>query len=176
MATIKYSPTVSEITGKLGNSVFQRMGQSLGIRNTAVRGYSFGDAAVAHRILFSRLALAWQSLSSADRLTWVTYAPAYPAVNRYGESINLTGYQLFIQLNMVRSLYYSPILTTCIPYYMIDTPSYSLGAISASTETWTFNSLAITPTNMRLLIYASELYTSACIDRNPKTKFVFAHH
>ena len=55
------------------------------------------------RTVFSGLAIAWQTLlSAAQREAWDTYAENVTVVNRIGETVNLTGLQMYIRSNVPR--------------------------------------------------------------------------
>ena len=55
------------------------------------------------RTVFSGLAVAWQTiLSQAERDAWDTYAENVTVVNRIGETVNITGFNMYIRSNTPR--------------------------------------------------------------------------
>jgi hypothetical protein len=104
MAIVKYSSSVDEVRGKLGNSIFQKCGQSLSIRATGGNNCGSSVSANASRNKFLALVAFWRTMSIADKASWVTVAPTYPTKNSFGVPIVLNGFQLFILCNRVRQL------------------------------------------------------------------------
>lgn len=55
------------------------------------------------RTIFGSLAILWQTtLTAAQRTAWDTYAENVTVVNRIGETVNLTGLQMYIRSNVPR--------------------------------------------------------------------------
>ena len=58
---------------------------------------------VTLRTIFAALAVHWgTTLTAAQRTAWDTYAENVTVVNRIGETVNLTGFQMFIRSNTPR--------------------------------------------------------------------------
>lgn len=53
----------------------------------------------AIRTAFGSASTGWSSLSSADQNAWIAYADGHPYVDRLGQSIKLTGHQMYVAIN-----------------------------------------------------------------------------
>lgn len=104
MAIIQYSSLVNKIIGKVGGSVFQKMGQSLGVREHRSFRPSGSVKAYKSRINFVSLASIWGALSLVQKQAWNTTAATYAFYNRYGTQIVLNGWQLFLNIQQVKLL------------------------------------------------------------------------
>lgn len=99
MAIVKYSAAISEIRGKVGGAVFQRCGQSLSLRSNPSHIYARSESAVNSRSKFASLANSWNQLTQSQRNSFTAAASSYPTYDKWGNSIILTGYQLYIYVN-----------------------------------------------------------------------------
>jgi hypothetical protein len=93
MALVKLGSNISAISGSLGGSHFSMKpaGCVLSInRHSVKKSYSFADRYRAKRRVIVQ---GWKNLSEANRLTWLT-------TSYHG----LSGYQLFLKVNMISAL------------------------------------------------------------------------
>lgn len=74
-----------------------RAGQYYRNRRKPVQPVGTGRRAFI-RSAFGSSSAAWSALSDADRGGWETYAAAHPYVDRLGQSIILTGHQMFVAI------------------------------------------------------------------------------
>lgn len=109
MATAKMGAMVTDIKGKIGGTVFQGSKTGTTIKNKQSRtGIGSGNKltkADAGRLFNGQSAVtvlssAWRDLSDAERNTWITAAPSFPFINRYGDSYIGSGYQLYMSCNL----------------------------------------------------------------------------
>lgn len=96
MALILPGAGVADIRGSIGGTVFSRNRYGNYTRNRTVPinpGSSFQQKI---RSAISQVRDAWyNTLSAAQRTDWATYANNVPVQNRLGQTINLTGYNMF---------------------------------------------------------------------------------
>lgn len=97
----KFTPgaIVSEIRGKIASTVFSRNKGGAIIRNRIkpINRRSIGQS--TRRQALGSLASAWRGLSQANRDSWNTAAPNFPIQDVLGQTINLSGEQMYIRFN-----------------------------------------------------------------------------
>jgi hypothetical protein len=174
MAIVKYSSLVNQVIGKVGGVVFQKMGQSLGVRS--IRSYRPSGSTIAgsNRFVMNTLAAVWQSLTILQKQAWQTVSSGYTMYNRYGQVIVLTGYQLFFYINKVKLLYYTGV-TTAAPSYSGAFVANGLDGAAKSTG----NDLLCTflnaiDANTAVMIYISKLMPVGIKLKHPKYYFIKA--
>ena len=101
MAIIQYSGLVNKIIGKVGGVVFQKMGQSLGVRGHMHHKPSNTTVNSLNRFNFARVASAWGVLTPSQKAAWVAAQASFTFYNRYGTVIQLNGYQFFQYIQKV---------------------------------------------------------------------------
>src|SRR3972149_7530721 len=102
MARIQTSALISNISGKINGSVFQRNQGGLIIRNQSGKINSNTLRSNSQRVGMSSVQGDWQSLTDAQRLTWNTYATYLDRKQRRNPTLSINGQQLFIDINTVR--------------------------------------------------------------------------
>lgn len=103
MALIKLGPTVTDIRGSIAGTTFSRnrYGNYIRARTTPVNPNSERQQAV--RNIMAYVVQAWYSvLTAGQRAAWSVYADACNFTNKLGESITLTGYNIFVRSNIAR--------------------------------------------------------------------------
>jgi len=116
MAIVQYGALVTGIRGKVGGQVFQRCGQSASLRNKSTVVSSQSSYASGTRSEFSSLASTWRSMSLEQKTSFNTWASSYPTFDRYGTSIILSAYQLFMYINRPLLMAGLPLVLTCVQY------------------------------------------------------------
>lgn len=102
MARIVTSGIISDIRGKINGSVFQRNQGGLIIRNQSGKINSNTLRSNGQRIGLSSVQADWQSLTDAQRLLWSTYALYIGRKQKRNPTLNVSGHQIFIDINTVR--------------------------------------------------------------------------
>ena len=100
MASVKYSPVVSQAAGLVGGTVFAR-----GANGSYIRTFSKGvnkntSVQQIKRNNLAFYAARWRQLTDEDRNAWITGAASAPYNNRLGETCFYTGYQYFMKINL----------------------------------------------------------------------------
>jgi len=120
MARVQVSALISNISGKLNGSVFQRTQGGLIIRNQSAKINSNTSRSNLHRVGITIIQNSWQQLSNTNRLLWETYAIFLNKKQKNNPTLNVSGQQLFIYINSIR-LALSNVNTLFIPW-LLSTP------------------------------------------------------
>lgn len=96
------SALVTAASGSIGGltASHNRGGQYLRARTIPTNPGS--AAQVALRAIFGGLSIAWQTLTDLQREAWTTYAIAVPVTDPLGDSMFLTGHQMYVRCNTQR--------------------------------------------------------------------------
>jgi len=100
MALVKYGGGIVQASGSIAGNTFarNRFGNYMRARTKPVNPQSARQVAARNRISF--LSEEWSdTLTAAQRLAWGAYAAAVAWTNKLGESINLTGFNMFCRSN-----------------------------------------------------------------------------
>ncbi len=100
MALFLPGPLVAGISGTLSGMNFANTAAGLVIRKPLRRTTRHGASSLQQRARFFFLLHLWRSLSDADRTLWRTAARDLPRQNALGITRALSGFQLFLSLNL----------------------------------------------------------------------------
>lgn len=89
-------PSSGSIAGT--TSSHNRAGQYTRNRRTPVNPIGTGRRALV-RANFSASSSAWAALTFSEQAAWGAYADAHPIVDKLGQSIKLTGHQMYVSIN-----------------------------------------------------------------------------
>ena len=154
MALIKWSGMVSEIKGKLNGSIFSNPTYGAQMRNR--KSCKGKNSAVwgASKSILSVVASEWKSLTNVQRQSFVDQAPHYPYVNKFGDSVEPSGYQLYCTLNLnLRKIGVGQLTTAIAKRTEVDISPFvfQVSAGGALELTYTSPSSAL----VQLLVYCS---------------------
>ncbi len=94
---------LTTMSGSLGGITAARNKGGQYLRARVVPVDPGSPAQTTLRTVFSALAVAWQTiLTQANRDAWDTYAENVTVVNRIGETVNITGFNMYIRSNTPR--------------------------------------------------------------------------
>lgn len=100
MALIKLGGGVADIRGSIGGTVFSKNRYGSYTRNRTIPVDPGSTAQTKIRATLGQVRDAWfNTLSAAQRAAWATYASNVQVLNRLGESITLTGWNMFARTN-----------------------------------------------------------------------------
>lgn len=102
MALIKFGAGIVGMAGKIAGTVFARNRSGAYARAWAKPVNPRTDRQNAIRALTGILAGLWAALSAAQRAAWNLYANGVTVTNRLGESMKLSGYNMFCRSNAAR--------------------------------------------------------------------------
>lgn len=100
MALIKTGGGVAQISGSIGGTTFSRNRYGAIARNRSLPVNPNTALQQKVRSVVGNLAQEWfNSLTSAQRSAWDTYAANVSVLNRLGDTINLTGFNMYVRTN-----------------------------------------------------------------------------
>jgi hypothetical protein len=171
MGIVLYGGGVDQIKGKVGGSVFQKMGQSLGVRGYRSNCTSNSSLARNRRFSMNVLAQAWTNLSSVQRNSWISAAPTYPAFNRYGAAIVLSPYQLFVKINKRQLVFGGSLILSAINYNIEHYLSFNMSPINYGTNHLDITLLEALSGSHTLLLYLTKIASIGINTQNLKYNF-----
>lgn len=141
----KFTPgaIVSEVRNKIAASVFtkNRAGAAVRNRTTPINRRSVGQTQKRQQL--SALSSGWRGLTASQITAWNAAAPSFPQQDQLGQTIFLTGHQLYVRLNANLILIGASQITS--PPSPTSFAVLALGAISAVASTGVIT-VAFTPT------------------------------
>lgn len=102
MSLVKYGGGIVQMSGSLAGNTFARnkSGNYVRARTVPVNPQSSRQTTVRNNLSF--LTEEWNdTLTAAQRTAWAAYAAAVDWVNRLGETVNLSGFNMFVRSGMV---------------------------------------------------------------------------
>lgn len=113
MAKITPGALVGEIRNALGGMVFSRNTYGAYIRNNVVPVNPATLAQTGVRNAFANIAQEWRALTDSQRADWnMTAEQSFPQTDVFGSSFQLTGFNLFMKLNLSLDAIGVSIITT----------------------------------------------------------------
>jgi hypothetical protein len=123
MALVQFSSVVSNVKGKIGGHYFKG---SLGGATLQSIGYTGAKVKELSQITNSRITQSgqtinacllqvvrqWKNVSAVNRAAWLSAAPNFPTVNKFGVPTKPSGYHCFVHINYARVSSNQSILNT----------------------------------------------------------------
>ncbi len=100
MAIFTPSAVIGGISGNVGGGCFVNGSGSKVIRKSKRAVVSRSDTLTIHRALFTKFQRKWRTLSFELHQSWRTYANNNPVKNRLGVSSKLSGFQMYIRIQV----------------------------------------------------------------------------
>jgi len=154
----KFTPgaIVSEVRGKIAATVFSRNKGGAIIRNRIKPINRRSVLQSTRRQVLGNLASSWRGLSEAQRASWNTGAPNFPVQDTLGQTIYLSGEQMYVRFNANLVLIGESEIQTAPTSFAFSIFSITLTAAAGAGTI----SLAFTPdpmpTDNNLAVYATE--------------------
>jgi hypothetical protein len=156
MARVKLAPIISDLSGKLENTVFT-MGRSVLALRTRVKPFNPQTSyQTAVRALFANWTAKFRALTAQQITDWNKFALTLKKANVFGVPYHSTGHKMYVAYNTENSLYGSgveiaspltPVFSTSIGVSAMDFDA-TLGHATVTTDN-------AVPANTKLYIYAS---------------------
>jgi hypothetical protein len=148
---------ISDIRGKLGNTVFTPGRSVLALRKRVKPKNPQSASQSEVRADMALYSSAWDALTDGQRLGWINAAATTVKKNIFGAKYNTTGNKLFIAFNMEASMNGG---TSTIDSYFIPTAPTAIVngsalAASSSAQTITFTASGAAPTNGVVIVEAT---------------------
>ena len=102
MGKIIYGALGTEIRGSIGGSTFQRNKHGFTMRNKPKMTLPSGNAVRLIQQNMVQVIQAWQALTPAERLDYVTYASTYPQYSKNNPTSVLSGYEVYLMWQATR--------------------------------------------------------------------------
>jgi hypothetical protein len=112
MPLVKFSALVSGMSGKAQGSVFATNRSGAYFRNNTGKIKPQTAKNSKQRSLFTAVSQAWRELDNDEQAAWNAAAPNFPRVNRFGDPVVPSGYNVFMRLNGTRAVIGLPIMST----------------------------------------------------------------
>lgn len=122
MARVKYGGIVTDLSGSVGGSTFQRssFGSSLRSKPNPIRGRSSSQGNIRH--LMSLLHASWRGLSVEQRTAWDRFINFSNQTIRRDRNVLISGHALFIKYNLAKLLIGDEIIVDLVYISMPQTP------------------------------------------------------
>lgn len=101
MASIKLGPAISDIRGSIGGTVFSRNGGGAYAKQRTKGTNPNTSGQQVMRSIMAAMFTMWSALSAAVRTNWATYATNVTMVNRLGDAINISGYNMYARTRAI---------------------------------------------------------------------------
>jgi len=114
MALVKWSAMVSEVKGKLNGTIFSNPTYGAQMRNRrSCKGHP-SNVWGAQQSLLGVVASEWKDLTPTQQQSFLDKVAEYPYINKFGDSVTPSAYQLYCTLNLNRRAVGAGQLTTCL--------------------------------------------------------------
>lgn len=151
MAIFRAGAVVAAISGTVGGQVFVQSAKGNVIRSTPNQVNQRTPRQLLQRASLSRWLVAWRTLTSAQRLSWNAAARVRNFPNRLGVDRQISGFNLYVKLNIVYQNAGLALLTT--PTLMETTLMTPIGALTYTNAPpfyFTLSTPAADTTNTRI--------------------------
>lgn len=156
MARVLFGDIVVDMRNKSGGHVYakNRSGNYKRTKVTPVNPQT--TAQQAQRQSFGSFSASWRGLTEPQRLGWISAAPSFPVTNVFGQSLTLTGANLYISLNRnLENAGGTPIDSAPTP---VAIPTLALDTLTADTSsslvTFQINTATV-PAGYALMVFAT---------------------
>lgn len=168
MAKIIPSGLISEITGKVGGSVFQRSQSGIILRSFTSPINKNSNLQNISRAISSTVLNAWLSLTDSQRLLWQQFIQYMPAKQKHNKFLFLSAQQVFIKFNSYRLHYGFSILTSPKFYKCAITP-ISLSATSDNINLTVTANRAMVSNDEFIILFMTIVFSSSI--NNPGSRY-----
>jgi hypothetical protein len=124
------STILATASGSLAGSVFSRNANGAYIRNRAKPTNNNSTAQQSARALFSTVSTTWQTLTPAQRQSFIDQVENYPYIDKLGQTKTYTGSQLYKKLNGNLIQTGNAIIDNCLPPVTIVAIDSAVGSAS----------------------------------------------
>lgn len=162
MARVKYTGAVSDLSGSISGTTFQKNSSGSIARAKATQSFFSSQLQSASRNDFAKVSTYWSKLDLSVQQNWNAYAAAHPIYDRWGNVKSLNGFQYYMQSNinlLGLGLEIIPTPPVFSPQEIV--PDYSIVAYSNSLHLDFYP--AINYPNCDLVVYASAPTTSSSL-------------
>src|SRR4030042_1417483 len=123
MARITYGALVTEITGSIAGTTFQRNSSGAIGRQRAYTSVNPSVLQSGNQVQLADLVTLWSTLSSADKNGWNAIASSYQHTTPWGNQKTLSGFQWFMCCNRQLLSVGQPVISAAGAYAIPPTPN-----------------------------------------------------
>lgn len=132
MALLKLGGLVTNISGRIGGNILGTSPNGSYIKSNSYSQQHPSPAQSLQRTQLYPITQLWSTLNSTQKALWDAEVINYPYVNRVGDTVYYSGYQLFLNCNMGRQLSNLSPLTTPATFETPNIPNISLEQTSST--------------------------------------------
>lgn len=100
MARVKYTGVVSDLSGSVSGTTFQKNSSGSIARAKTTQSFFPSQLQSASRNDFAKVSAYWSKLDLSVQQNWNAYAAAHPIYDRWGNVKTLNGFQYYMQSNI----------------------------------------------------------------------------
>ena len=100
MARVTYGALVTDLTGSIGGTTFQRNSSGAIARSRAYTPVNPSQQQSDRQLMLIQLVALWPTLSTTNKGLWNALAAAHNKINDWGSYKKLNGYQWFLSYNL----------------------------------------------------------------------------
>ena len=152
MALIKLGAFVTEVSGKIGGTVFSKNKGGAYAKNRVVPSNPQTTFQANVRAFFAQIAKKWKTLTQAQRDSWSAAALTVTKINRLGDTIKLSGSQLYQERSL--NLYNARLQFIDSPVVGVINLNNFLSIFSKSVAALSVNT-ALQPVGVTMVWYAT---------------------
>lgn len=154
MAIIQLNGIISNIKGSIGGVTFSNVRAGIALKKRSVGKKSVNSKQLTALNTNKSSASTWRAMSYGDRENWNLFASVYSHVNRYGQTITLTGFNWFTLINTNRVLLGQPV-SSVVPSYVVPDAIPSVFVTMSATSVVVTWSTPIDSSTTNILVFAS---------------------
>lgn len=109
MARVLYGPHITNIKGSIGGLSFQENKSGAIVRLRPSTPFISSSRQNERHTAFSEILGRWDNLTLAEQQQWATFAALNPKTNFWGELKNLSGYNWFMSIGILRRIVWNPV-------------------------------------------------------------------
>lgn len=170
MALVKWSAMVGEVKGKLNGTIFSNPTYGAQMRNRKSKKGHHSSVWGSQKSKLSVVASEWKDLTPTQQQSFVNNVANYPYINKFGDSVIPSAYQLYCTLNLnIRAIGGSQLATCVAPNSEANfgTVEMQVGATSELEMTYTNPSDG----NVQALYYVSPPQSKGVFYQPAKMRF-----
>lgn len=160
MANIKLSSFITDISGTIGGTVFQKTRSGYIAKNNFYKNASKSPINTQRSSILAYLVHYWETLTEAQRISWAKYSVFAGLRMKKNSKFFLSGKEAFIQLNYLPIVY---------GYNIKASPTYSRYSASPLTVDLYQNHSVLSIETSRPLVSADEFLALYCTEKIKET-------
>lgn len=169
MALLKLGGGISELRGSIGGTVFARNRSGAYARNRTKPVDPCSSRQVSVRAIMTMMYGMWALLTAAQRTAWSTFANNVTVSNRLGESITLSGFNMFTKtVAAMKTAGLAPVTTAPTVFAL---PSQSTAIVPTPDASSKNYSIAFDNTESWATEIGGALLISEGLPQNPTVNF-----